>query len=181
MIKAELPVHFMEPRLVKYDQINESGYYDFLSEWKHSIEKWTPSAIWVSDFSFAEMMDYWTERETNVAYKKGLVPATLFYLVHGNGKLIGAIDFRHELNNRLLQNGGHIGYGIWPSERNNGYASYMLSLLLKQIKKHGYEKVLITCSDGNLASAKVIEKNNGKLLDKPVFEEELTRRYWIHL
>ena len=61
----------------------------------------------------------------------------------------------------------------------------MLSLALKKAKQMGLDRVLITCDDDNLRSAKVIENNNGKL--ENIVENTidgktiLTRRYWIEL
>jgi predicted acetyltransferase len=79
--------------------------------------------------------------------------------------------------------GGHIGYSVRPSERQKGYATKMLSLVLKKAQALGITHILITCSDDNIASARVIEKNGGKLADKTKREgsKELTRRYWIDL
>ena len=43
--------------------------------------------------------------------------------------------------------------------------------------------MLVTCDDDNLASARVIEKNNGELLNKVVSQisGKQVRRYWIAL
>ena len=57
----------------------------------------------------------------------------------------------------------------------------MLKLLLEEIKKLEIDKVMLTCDDDNLGSVKTIEKCNGIMLDKVVFESKLTRRYWIML
>ena len=57
----------------------------------------------------------------------------------------------------------------------------MLKLLLEKIKELGIDKVMITCDDDNVGSAKTIESCDGVLQDKVVFENELTRRYWITL
>ena len=45
----------------------------------------------------------------------------------------------------------------------------------------GLRKVLVTCGDSNLASARVIEKAGGVLEDVRETELGLTRRYWITL
>ena len=61
----------------------------------------------------------------------------------------------------------------------------MLALALKEAKKMGLKRVLITCDDINYGSAKVIE-NNGGVLENIVennIDGEIihTRRYWIDL
>jgi len=59
----------------------------------------------------------------------------------------------------------------------------MLRLLLKKAQKLGIERVLVTCNDNNIASARVIEKNGGKLAGKVTKEDSKypIRRYWIDL
>lgn len=58
----------------------------------------------------------------------------------------------------------------------------MLELALVEAKKIGLTKVLITCDDNNVGSARVMEKNGFLLADKIEnnFDGEsfVTRRYW---
>ena len=63
------------------------------------------------------------------------VPATTFFTVRKTDcKIVGSIQLRHELTENLLKSGGHIGYGICPTERNKGYGSEQLSLVLEKAK-----------------------------------------------
>ena len=56
----------------------------------------------------------------------------------------------------------------------------MLRLGLLKAKELGIEKVLITCHDDNIASAKVIE-NNGGLFERHAYRDEKKyRRYWVN-
>ena len=50
----------------------------------------------------------------------GYVPQTTYWLID-QGEFIGTISIRHRLTDRLLQEGGHIGYDIRPSKRKMGY------------------------------------------------------------
>ncbi|WP_320046679.1 GNAT family N-acetyltransferase [uncultured Ilyobacter sp.] len=167
-------------KIVKYNKVPESGYLDYISEWELSEEIIVPMASSRGDASFQELLTRWAVDETDEVYKKGFVPSTLYFLVDKK-KVLGAIHFRHELNDDLLCRGGHIGYGIRPSERGNGYASKMLLMLLGLVEAKGYEKILITCDEGNMASAKTIENANGIFCDKIELEVETTLRYWIDL
>ena len=58
----------------------------------------------------------------------------------------------------------------------------MLKLALEKAREMGISKVLITCDDDNLASAKVMEKNDMVLQDKVENiidgQKIITRRYW---
>ena len=122
----------------------------------------------------------WKYEELSEVEKSGLVPATLYFLVDGS-KIIGSIHFRYQLNDYLEKYGGHIGYGVRPSERRKGYGKIMLGMLLDIIRRQAYKKILVTCDDTNIASIKTIESNGGKL--ENVIEEDgkMKRRYWIVL
>lgn len=108
------------------------------------------------------------------------VPATTYWLIDNN-QIVGHLNIRHKLTDKLKIYGGNIGYAIRPSARKKGYGSKILELALPKAKEIGLEKALITCDDSNTASIKIIEKNGGKLQDKNMVEEKLVRRYWINL
>ena len=73
---------------------------------------------------------------------EGFVNETLYFLTDDNEtKLFGAVDIRHELNDYLRLFGGHIGYGIVPSERRHGYAKIQLALALPIARSIGIKKV----------------------------------------
>ena len=95
--------------------------------------------------------------------------------------LVGMTNLRHRLNDYLLTYGGHIGYSVRPSERQNGYATQMLRLTLEKAKERGIEKVRICCDHYNVASAKTIRANGGVLEDEQFDSSDgtLTQRYWI--
>ena len=131
----------------------------------------------------AEYYESWLEKVTS---QQALTPSdkvlgTTFFAMVG-GRIVGTIQVRHTLNDSLLKSGGHIGYGVRPSERRKGYATKMLTLALKKCGELGIEKALVTCDKGNIASAKTIIKCGG------MFENEFTEengnivlRYWITL
>jgi predicted acetyltransferase len=82
---------------------------------------------------------------------------------------------------KIIQ-GGHIGYGIRPSERRKGYANNILSAALEITKEWGLQKVLVVCDKGNIGSEKTIVKNGG-ILELEYIEENgnTIRRFWIEL
>jgi predicted acetyltransferase len=95
---------------------------------------------------------------------------------------IGSVSFRHELSEVLEHYGGHVGYGIRPSFQGKGYASEALRLTRKRALNMGLERLLITCSPENLASEKVILKNNGQFIDisyKTFGYKDCVKRYWV--
>lgn len=112
---------------------------------------------------------------------QGLVPATVYLALDGEERLVGMVDIRHRLNERLLEFAGHIGYSVRPAERQKGCATEMLRLALAQCRRLGIERVRIACDRYNVASAKTIRANGG-VPDGEIFDPEdgtLTQRYWI--
>lgn len=111
--------------------------------------------------------------------KPDRVPSDCYWLVEEeSGYFIGEIHIRHRLNDALRLRGGHIGYVIRCCEWNKGYGTLMLSLALEKVKECGMERVLCTCNDDNIASARVMEKNGFILSDKVEVDNMLCRRYW---
>jgi predicted acetyltransferase len=106
----------------------------------------------------------------------GFVPSTSRWVAE-DGRLVGFLSIRHELNDALREFGGHIGYAIRPSERRKGYATAATALALEEYRRRGIDRVLVTCDDSNVASATVIERNGGVLEDI----RGVKRRYWIDL
>ena len=107
----------------------------------------------------------------------GRVHCTYRWIVEDD-RVLGAIALRHELNERLMQL-GHIGYGIRPSARRRGLATWALGRMLDEARGLGLTRVLIVCEAGNLASAKTIERHGGVLEDVRDTGHGTVRRYWI--
>lgn len=60
------------------------------------------------------------------------VPSRTYFLVReSDNRIIGMINIRLALNEKLSKSGGHIGYSIRPSERRKGYNKINLYLGLK--------------------------------------------------
>jgi predicted acetyltransferase len=109
----------------------------------------------------------------------GWVPST-FLIAVVEGRIIGRVSIRHELNDYLEMRGGHIGYGIRPEFRGRGYASEILLRALKIVRGLGVREVLVTCNDSNTASSVVIERCGGVLENIINTEDdEKVRRYWF--
>ena len=116
------------------------------------------------------------------AARLGRVPDTKLWIVAagpepGRGEFLGSVSLRHELNDFLLERGGHIGYSVRPAARRRGIATAALRLTLQRARSLGLDRVLVTCEAGNVASARTIEGCDGALEDV----REGMRRYWIEL
>jgi predicted acetyltransferase len=159
----------------------QASYLDALQEFQAEGRRLeTPLEEVAADFgSFVQRL---RDRADRTRLKAGWVPSSDFWLIERND-YIGRLSLRHELNERLLQMGGHIGYEIRPSRRRQGYGKLILKYGLEQAKAFGLERVLLTCDEDNLGSRKIIESNGGRL-EKIIEVEgwpEQVCRYWIYL
>jgi predicted acetyltransferase len=142
---------------------------------------------WEFAFRFDEGVPFHDYVKRVHGWSKGVdigafVPNTYLVALLDN-KVIGRVSLRHELNANLLKDGGHLGYGIVPSERRKGYAKEVLRRTLPFARSVGLNKILLTCDDDNIGSWRTIEANAGILQDK-LFEPGMKvskRRYWIDL
>jgi predicted acetyltransferase len=106
--------------------------------------------------------------------KPGYVPCTYLWIVDGD-TFLGSLAIRHELNDFLFNQGGHIGYSVRPSARRRGHAAAALANALPIARELGIARILLTCDEDNAGSRATIEKNGG------VYEDSRNgkRRYWI--
>ena len=98
-----------------------------------------------------------------------------------DNKIVGIINVRWNLRNEMLQFGGHIGYGIRPTERGKGYNKINLYLGIIEAKKLGLDKVMIGCDVNNIPSDKTLKALGGKLERTGIdpYDGLLTNVYWF--
>ena len=99
-------------------------------------------------------------------------PGETYFLVRQSDKrIVGMINIRYVLNERLKKYGGNIGYSIRPTERRKGYNKINLYLALKLCQLHGVKKDLLDADTDNPASWKTIEALGGAML-REYFDDE---------
>ena len=133
---------------------------------------------YIEGMPWTEYLEILGNESTGTNLKEGRVPAT-FLIAENDGNLVGRTSIRHELNDFLFNFGGHIGYGVRPSYRRQGFATEILRQSLALINGLGVTEVLVTCAEDNVGSIKVIESQGGILENSVNFEGILQRRYWI--
>ena len=110
----------------------------------------------------------WLEKlevDRNMEPNENRVPADTYFLIReSDNRIIGMINIRHCLNERLRLIGGHIGYSIRPSERRKGYNKVNLYLGLLRCQELGIDEVLMDCDAVNIASAKTMQALGGRLV-----------------
>ncbi len=134
---------------------------------------WDPSAPWEA---YLRLL---ANRRQGRELDGRWVPAS-FLVAVVDGEIVGRLSLRHELNEFLIREGGHIGYGVRPGHRRRGYATEILKQGLVIARAEGIDDVLVTCDEGNVPSIAVIERAGGVLEDVRVGEDGIPkRRYWI--
>ena len=164
------------PHLVKPQACHRQAHLEYLHEWGE--EEIVPMSSSLGDQSFEQWLEQLARYETDPP--TDFVPASTWFLMEGE-RILGAVNIRHQLNDYLLRAGGHIGYGIRPSERRRGLAKLQLALALPLAKELGLDRVLITCDRDNLGSAKTILANGGVLENEVEDRGDIVQRYWVKL
>ncbi|MBP2268367.1 putative acetyltransferase [Pseudarthrobacter sp. PvP004] len=171
---------------------DKSFYHSFLEshqEWAGAHQDGA-AVFMADDVTTPEGFEEWVARlldAENTPEKDGMVPCTFRWITE-HSRYVGSIAFRHHLTPALLNSGGHIGYGVRPSDRGRGAATWALRELCARLSARAQpdgilpDRVLLTCDDSNAASARTIERCGGVLEDVRTDEDgQLFRRYWIDL
>lgn len=161
----------------------EESHRTFLEEFLELGERVHPGIVTTPYERFSDFIDMLRAASRGEGTLRNQVASSTFWLVDSNAKIVAISNLRHELNDFLLTYGGHIGYGVRPSVRRQGYATEILRQTLLKVKAHGIARIRITCSKDNLGSAKTILQNGGKLDDEVFMPEhgEVICRYWIDM
>ncbi|WP_225847957.1 GNAT family N-acetyltransferase [Streptomyces sp. HPF1205] len=114
------------------------------------------------------------ERDEANRRAEWFVPMTTLWWAEAD-RMLGRVAVRHRLTAALEKEGGHIGYDVRPSARRRGHATAMLAAALPIARSLGIAQALLTCSETNTASRRVIEANGGRFIDAVGTK----RRYWV--
>lgn len=159
---------------------DEQSFLEAVDEFRREQPPWPFALGFDEGMSFADYvrrMEAWVIGQDLPA---GYVPGS-FLVGVVDGKVVGRVSLRYRLNEFLASVGGHIGYGVIPSQRRRGYATEMLRLALPLCAAVGVERALITCDIDNVGSRKVIERCGGvfeSMTNDPTLDVQ-RRRYWI--
>nr|WP_235948289.1 GNAT family N-acetyltransferase [Paenibacillus glycinis] len=140
----------------------------FYEEWIASGEDIVPWVVEKDPSDFPAYVAFLLEAEEEAHMQEGWVPHSTYWLADEAGRIVGAVNIRHRLNRKLEESGGHIGYGIVPSQRRRGYAKTILAQALQHTDRLGLREVLVVCDLGNIGSERTIRGNGGQ------FDSEFT-------
>jgi tagatose 1,6-diphosphate aldolase len=101
----------------------------------------------------------------------GRLPAYHFWMLvrHGVGepaiRLVGGISLRIGANAEIESFSGNVGYHVYPPARGHHFAERACRLILPLARRHGMERLWITCNPDNAASRRTCERLGAKMLD----------------
>ncbi|MGO2618799.1 GNAT family N-acetyltransferase [Glutamicibacter ardleyensis] len=137
---------------------------------------------WSARQSWSGYVQRMSEGRSGEFIPEGWVRSGLFVGVH-EGKLVGRISVRYELNDFLSEVGGHLGYGVVPEFRGQGFATQLCEFALTELRFHGVRSALVTCDEQNVASQATIIACGGQADEnRPTVHEtggNTKLRYWI--
>ena len=168
MVRKDDVIEYMNEHVLYKSDVNGSGSFDHIIDGE-TYEKCLDRVLQLQDIDYA--------------YSINRCPAKTYFLIRANdNRLIGMINIRHHLTEEMLKFGGHIGYGIRPTERRKGYNKINLYLgLIKAYEEFGLSKVMLDCVVDNLGSDKTIKALGGVLerCEIDPYDNKLTNVYWI--
>ena len=126
-------------------------------------------------FVYADWLAACREAAHGRGLPEGFVPYVQYVMFADDGQAVGFLNLRLRLNDFLRQIGGHIGYCVHPAQRDKGIAKQALLQAVSEARRHGIDRLLLTCRSSNPASRRVILANGGVLENT----REDIERYWI--
>lgn len=132
-------------------------------------------------YDFPVLLDKLHDYHTGTNLPEGVVPSSTYWLVV-DGQIIGVSNLRHQLNNKLRHCGGHIGLGIRPRYRGQGWGAELLRLTILAADKIGIGCLHVHCYQANVASSKMIKRNGAVLASQLTLpdSDKIVLRYRIN-
>lgn len=136
-------------------------------------------------YTFEEALDRCLKMEDeDYAKSVNRCPGKTFLLIReDDNRIVGSINIRWNLNEEMLKFGGHIGYGIRPTERRKGYNKINLYMGIIEARKVGLDRIMLDCDVNNLGSDKTLKALGGKLerTETDPSDGTLTNVYWFNV
>jgi predicted acetyltransferase len=171
------------PRLIKPAIGLHTAWVEGHLEWGAGLHEdgfgILPSDEVVSSTGFTSWLDRLSLEESG-ADKGDSNYRCVYRWIIDDGTVVGGIAVRYG-DDDFVNTAGHIGYGIRPSARGRGLATWALGQMLSVSRDLKLERVLLVCEADNTASAATIERNAGDLEQVVETDDGPMRRYRITL
>ena len=175
--------YYEKPSMSRKNEIIE--YLDEFVEYESDINGAGSLDKIYEGYSFEEALDRCLKmKDEDFAKSVGRCPGNTFLLIReSDNRIVGTLNLRWNLNEEMLRFGGHIGYGIRPTERRKGYNKINLYLGIVEAKKVGLEKVMLDCDVNNIGSDRTLKALGGVLERTEIDPSDgiLTNVYWFNV
>ncbi len=176
-------LYFETPSINRKEDIIE--YINEFAEYKSDLNGIGSLDKILEGYTFEEALERCLNmKDKTYAEKVGRCPGKTFLLIReSDNKLIGTLNLRWDLSEAMQKFGGHIGYGIRPTERRKGYNKINLYLGMIEAQKVGLERVMLDCDVNNIGSDKTLKALGGKLERTEIDPSDgiLTNVYWFNV
>lgn len=98
---------------------------------------------------------------------------SMTFFMYYDDEIVGALDFRYGLTDKLKYIGGHSGGGIMPKYRKSNMATNFFEFSFSIGKMLGLKTIRITCKRNNSAVKKIISKHEHVLIKSFNISKEL--------
>ncbi|MBR0146403.1 MAG: GNAT family N-acetyltransferase [Eubacterium sp.] len=171
----------MEIRLVRPAAEHKEAALDFKKEFLENGERIINGGELLDQMdSYEEWLDSVTANISPETVNPDWVVTDTYFAVDGSGRIVGVIDFRHELKG-FLTDFGNTGYSVRPSERRKGYATEMLGMIVDRARETGFLSLQLSVERTNDPSVKTILRNGGVYERSFEYEGEAADVYRIHI
>ena len=152
--------------------LRKNEFIDYLNEFVDSYNK---------EYIINNIVNKYLNNNNVITYIDGCPSRTFLLIRKNDNRIIGTLNIRLSLNEKLLKFGGHIGYGIRPSERGKGYSKINLYLGLVKTKEFNLNKIMINTEVNNIQSNKTLVSLGGNLVRTEIDTSNnmLNNIYWF--
>ena len=141
-------------------------------------ENFTFGLGWQDDITWPNYLQQLSDTQNGIDLPDGLVPATFLVAVIDE-VVVGRVSIRHQLNDFLRREGGHVGYAVVPRMRRRGIGTQLLQHGIEIARSVGVEDVLLFCDPNNIGSAKIIQSCGGVFERNSVRENGLLNSRYV--
>jgi len=167
--------------LVRPTALDEQDAAAFVQEYAAAGRLPVQGGSGLGEKPFGEWLAHIDRYEKGEDLPRGHVPSSCFFLKNDkSARIYGVVSIRWQLTPPLMRFSGNIGYSIRPDERGKGLGSVQLGLAVEKCREKGLQRVLVTCTEDNKASAATILSQGG--VEEVGFysmENVCYRRFWI--
>lgn len=130
------------PELVEPTELLHSAWLEAHAEWGPGVHEDGFGLLTTDDVRSPAGFAAWVARLADESAR-----CTYRWIIEG-GHVLGGIALRHESSGFALW-AGHVGYGIRPSARRRGLATWALGRIVDEARLLGMDRVLLVCEAGN--------------------------------